>query len=354
MIRIPTACFLISALTLRGGTPEWDSLEKTGRWKLLRTQVEARLRAHPADPEVLVWRCRTLKAFGRLEEAYAAAKEAVRLAPQSADAWAWLGATAGDMAGRASLLKKMSFGTECRDAGKRALELNPKHPVGLQVMAIFYEMAPGVVGGDKAKAVACRAALSTLDPELSVRKVLGEAYQSKDPARIDHGLRQAREALPRAAWPLVASATQAMDPKVLHTQEAQAYARRALELEPTLADAYAVLAQAQAAEWKWVEVDATLARAEKAVPENLNPHYQTARWLILASREPRRAEALLRRYLTQEPEAGAPTHAGAHWRLALALEQQGRKTEALQEVRTAAAMAPKDKDIAFDLKRMGG
>jgi len=40
--------------------------------------------------------------------------------------------------------------------------------------------------------------------------------------------------------------------------------------------------------------------------------------------------------------------------LALALEQQGRKAEAIQELKLAAQGAPKDKDIAADLKRLGG
>ncbi len=354
MMLVRMACVLMGGVALCAASPEWESLEKAGRWKVLRYQVETKAKTVPKDGEVLIWRSKTLQVFGRTEEAYNTAKEAVKVLPQSADAWAQLGNTCGDMAGKAGMLKQMSYGMECKDAAQKALELNPKHPMGLRLMAGFYEQAPSIVGGDKAKAKACRATLASVDQDFAVRLQVSEAYKTKDPAKIEAALKQAIQTLPNAAWPLVSAASGAMDPKALRILEAQGYARKALELDPFNTTAYGVLAQAQAAEWKWNEVDATLARAEKAVPENLNPHYQTARWLVLASREPKRAEALLRRYLAVEPEAGTPSHGGARWRLGLALEQQGRKAEALQELKLAAQAAPKDKDIAADLKRLGG
>lgn len=348
------ACLLLAALPLCAASPEWEGLEKSGRWKVLRYQVETKAKAAPKDSEILVWRSKVLQAFGRTEEAYQLAKDATVAFPQSADAWGQLCSTAGQMAQKAGMLKKMSYATECRDAGQKALGLNPKHLQALNIMAGFYEMAPGMIGGDAKKAKECQQALAALDPDYAQRIRVSDAAKTKDPARIEAAFKQAAQALPRATWPLTGLASLAMDPKALRPQEAQAHARKALEIDPCSAAAHGLLGQALAAEWKWAEVDATLARAEKAVPENLNPHYQTARWLVLASREPARAEALLRRYLAVEPEAGAPSHAGARWRLGLALEQQGRKAEALQELKLAAQGAPKDKDIAADLKRLGG
>jgi len=301
MFMLRHALLATLSLGLTASHPEWESLEKSGRWKVLRYQVDTKARATPNDAEILLWRSKVLQAFGKTEEAYRVAKDAVTLHPKHADLWAQLGMASGDMAGRSGMLKRMSYGMECKDAAMKALELDPKHLEGLQLMAVFYEQAPGIAGGDKAKAAATRASLAALDPDAAQRFRIADATKTKDPARIEVALKEAAQALPRATWPLTRLASRALDPKAPRPQEAQAHARRALEIDPCNATAYGLLGQALAAEGKWPELDGTLARAEKAVPENLNPHYQTARWLVVATREPKRAEALLRRYLTVEP-----------------------------------------------------
>ena len=352
-IKISVFSLLFGAVSI-AASPEWEALEKSGRWKVLRTRVESKLRANPRDGEALIWRSKVLLAFGKAEESYRAAKESVQLAPQSADASAQLAASAGMMAGRASVLKKMSYATECRDAGVKALGLNPKNRTALEVMMNFYQQAPGIIGGDKAKADSCRAALESIDPEVKTQLALREVFGSKDAARIDAALKLAIQKHPKAAWPFLRAAQFALDKMPWKPQDVQAYANKALENDPYSARAYGYLAQAYAAESKWSELDATLSKAEKALPENLYPHYLAAVLLISASTEPKRAETLLRRYLTQEPEARAPSWGNARWRLGLTLERQGDKAGALKELKEASRLLPKDKNIAADLKRLGG
>jgi len=65
-----------------------------------------------------------------------------------------------------------------------------------------------------------------------------------------------------------------------------------------------------------------------------------------------RAESCFRKYLTQPPEAGKPSLAAAHWRLALVLEKQGRKDEARGELQTAVKLDPNLKEAQQDLKRL--
>jgi len=101
-------------------------------------------------------------------------------------------------------------------------------------------------------------------------------------------------------------------------------------------------------------MDATLAAAESAVPGNLGPHYQAARAIIAMRSEPARAEALLRRYLSVEPEIGMPSHAGAHWRLGQALELEGKKPEAITEMQTALRLDGSLDGAKKDLKRLKG
>jgi tetratricopeptide (TPR) repeat protein len=345
-----------------GANPEWEGLQKSGRWKVLRSQVENRLKADPKNGEALYWRSKALMAFGDGEEAYKAAKESTRLLPQSADAWAQLSASAGLMAARASVLKKMSFATECRDAGKKALELDSKNPLALEVMANFYQHAPSIIGGDKAKADSARAAHDSVDPEAKTRRALRDAYRSGDKNGFEPALKKAMQSHPKAAWPYVEAAQRAMDKNDMRPRDAQAFARAAIENDKYNARAHGYLAQSLAVEEKWAEFDAALASSEKAMPENLHPHYMAAQWLISSSKEPKRAEALLRKYTRQEPEAGAPSLGHAHRALAQALEAQGDRAGAIRELKEASKRLPKDKDsasrlnsqIASDIKRLSG
>ena len=355
--------FLCAAGTVAlGANPEWEGLQKSGRWKVLRSQVENRLKANPKDGEALFWRSKVLMAFGDYEEAYRVAKESTKLLPQSADAWAQLSASAGFMVARAGVLKKMSFATDCRDAGKKALELDHKNTVALEVMANFYRQAPGIIGGDSAKADSTRVVLDSIDPEAKARRVLKEAYRSGDKSRFESALKQAMQSHPKAAWPFVEAAHRAMDKENTRPKDAQAFAKAAIENDKYSARAHAYLAQSLAAEGKWTEFDAALANAEKIMPENLHPHYMAAQWLISSSKEPKRAEALVRKYMRQEPEGGTPSLGHAHRAMAQLLEGQGDKAGAIRELKEASKRLPKDKDsasrlsslIATDLKRLGG
>lgn len=352
MNAVQVACMLVAGLVLRGGEPTLEALQKAGHWKRIRAQVDARLKANPADGPMLVWQSRVEEAFGRPEAACATAKKATELAPQSAEAWAQFASASGSMAGRAGLLSKMGHARDCKSAAEKALSLDPKNRIALEVLAVFYEQAPGIVGGDKAKAEACRRTIAGLDPDEAFRQEVRQAYASKDKGRIESALRKAGTGRPREIWPHLWMARAALDPSVMKTQEAQAAARKAILLQPDHAEAYGLLAQALAAENRWKEVEETLFQAEQKVPDNLWPQYMVGRYLVLSNREPQRAEALFRRYLGQEPEAGCPSRAGAHWRLGLTLERQGRKAEAIAQLETSLKIHPDFSEAKKDLKRL--
>jgi tetratricopeptide (TPR) repeat protein len=103
---------------------------------------------------------------------------------------------------------------------------------------------------------------------------------------------------------------------------------------------------------RWQDLEAILVQAEKNVPDNFSPYYQAGRLLLNAGSDLSRAENYFRKYLTQEPEAGAPQHAHAHWRLGLVLEKQGRKPEAINALDTAVRLKPDLADAKKDLKRL--
>ena len=101
---------------------------------------------------------------------------------------------------------------------------------------------------------------------------------------------------------------------------------------------------------KWSDLDAALAQAERAVPEDFTPYYRAASECLQRKLELPRAERYLRKYLSQEPEPRSPSLGMAHWKLGLVLEQEGRKSDAITELQAAVKLdAPGAK---ADLKRI--
>jgi tetratricopeptide (TPR) repeat protein len=135
---------------------------------------------------------------------------------------------------------------------------------------------------------------------------------------------------------------------------AEKLALQAVQAEPWRTGGWQVLASLYAYQERYAELDDVLKRSEAAEPSHLGPWFQAGRQLVVAHKDPVRAESYLRHYLSQEPEIGAQTWASARWRLGLALEQQGKKSEAIGELNTAVKLDPKLEDAKKDLKRLRG
>src|SRR5262249_30245274 len=110
-------------------------------------------------------------------------------------------------------------------------------------------------------------------------------------------------------------------------EAAEKLAEAAVAAEPWRTGGWQVLAALQAHQGRWDDLQSTLEKSEAAEPSHLSPWYVAGRQLIVDGKEPARAEAFLRHYLSREPEIGAQSVAAARWRLGLALEKQGRKAE---------------------------
>jgi Tfp pilus assembly protein PilF len=148
------------------------------------------------------------------------------------------------------------------------------------------------------------------------------------------------------------AATLLEDPN--HLAEAEAEAKRALAMDTTRVSAWSTLATVYASSGRWVELDATLKQARAKVPDDRTPQYRAAVAILMtnAGAQMQLAETLLRDYLAQPPEGQAPSHAGAHWRLGLVFERQGRKADAIRELQTAVQMDGSLDVARNDLKRL--
>ena len=85
---------------------------------------------------------------------------------------------------------------------------------------------------------------------------------------------------------------------------------------------------------------ATFIRITELDPDNMNALYQVGRTALFANTQLDLAVRSFRRYLEHEQQPGAPSHAGAHWRLGMVYELRGMIEEARAEYEAALVLDP--------------
>lgn len=312
-----------------------------------------RLAVAPADAEANSVLARVRSEQGRHDEAIKLAEAAVAAAPGSADAQYGLSEAFGRKAGAVGVLKAGGFAGKMRKAAEAALAIDPRHADALDIMVDFHLLAPGFMGGDKKKAAEYLERLAQVDAVRGWLQKGQNASRAKDTTLAGQCYARAAEVMPPAARALVQYASW-LAPRWRDPARSERLALQAVELEPWRAGGWQVLATLYASQEHWTELDAVLARSEAVEPAHLSPWYQAGRQLVATRKDPARAETLLRHYLSREPEIGAPSWAAARWRLGQALEQQGRKADAIAEIESAVKLDPKLDDAKKDLKRLRG
>jgi len=112
-------------------------------------------------------------------------------------------------------------------------------------------------------------------------------------------------------------------------------ARKALELDPELAEARALLANALQKDWRWAEAEVEYRLAIELSPSDAAAHAGLADWLLCQGRT---EEALASARRAQEIDPRAFSGGQVGW----ILFQARRYDEAIRELRTAVTIAPKD------------
>src|SRR5712691_2437222 len=112
-------------------------------------------------------------------------------------------------------------------------------------------------------------------------------------------------------------------------------ARKALELDPELAEARALLANALQKDWHWAEAEVEYRRAIELSPSDASAHAGLADWLLCQGRT---EEALASARRAQEIDPRAFSGGQVGW----ILFQAHRYDEAIRELRTALTVKPKD------------
>lgn len=356
--RMAGVCLMVVCLGLTCAAVAADTgpaaLVSAGHFKRARVILEARVAENPQDADSLVLLARVRLAYEDHEEAARLLQQALDAQPAHSDAHVYLAETYSMKVEHAGVFEKPGMARKIRSECERALAANPNNIDAMETLLDFHLEAPGMVGGDKGKTHELAARIAKLD---AVRGNFAKAEIAAKEKRFDQQeafLLQAAAADPRSYPALVAVAELYLKERRQDYNKAADYAHKAIAVDPGRVRAYAILAQVHAARDQWPELERILAQAEKEVPDDLFPHFAAGNTLLLSGHEPARAETYFRKYLTQEPEGEAPTLAEAHWHLGLALEQQGRKHEAIREIQTALKMKPGLKEAQRDLKRLKG
>ncbi|HEY7499613.1 MAG TPA: tetratricopeptide repeat protein [Vicinamibacterales bacterium] len=325
-------------------------LMQQNHWKRVRAIAQAKLKTSPDDPEANYLMSEVFMAWGDPNAALPYAEKSVKLAPENADYRWGLAQVVGEQAEGANVFRQIGLAKRFRSETQTVLKIDPKHVEAHFGMMIYYFKAPGIVGGDKKKAHEEAEAIGRIDRAKGYMAHVRLAQEEQQRDKLEGLYRKAIEADPTLIDAYLGLINILANSG--NTAEVERYARHVQTLEPKRTNGYNGLAWSLARQKRWSDLDANLADAEAAVPDDFMPYYVAANALLGSNEDLPRAERYFRKYLSQEREAGTPSHAVAHWRLGLVLERQGRKSEAVSAMETAVKMDSALEPARKDLKRL--
>ncbi len=215
------------------------------------------------------------RASEALEKAFAADPNNSRIA-------LWLGRAFGRRAETSSVFTAPKHASKARQYFEKAVELNPKNLEALSDLLEYYLEAPGFLGGgfDKAQVVATN--MSAIDP--------AEGYWAK--AKLAEKRKEFRSA--------------------------EEQLRRAVEVSPQAVGRVLDLARFLAKQGRFLEANQSVAKAEKAHPNEPKVIYTRAEVLIQEKKDLQVAKDLLKKYMTLKLSPEDPSRADARKLLKMA------------------------------------
>jgi predicted Zn-dependent protease len=233
-----------------------------------------------------------------------------------------------------------------------ALGLDPRDLQAQEDLMEFYLLAPGIAGGDRARAQEVARGVARINASRGFLAEARLAEFDKQPDRVPALLRKAVEADPASYRARIALARYWLAAGHENPEEAARQATEAIRNDPGRIDGYSILAEADAMQDNVAALDDVLGHASENVPDDLAPYYHAAVRLMAAGKDLPRARSYLAKYLAQEPEGNQPTLAEAHWKLGDVLAKLGELADARKQWREAVRLDP-ESGARGDLRRAG-
>ena len=304
---------LAAVLLLSGaqaGAQCQPAVEKLNRDRKLdesRAQMQAAVAKNPNDDAA--WECmgRIAAAQDRPKEASGYFEKAVKINDNVATHHLWLGNALGDLADSTSKIKLPFLARRIKGEFERTVAIDPSSVDGRSALVEFYTQAPGVMGGSKDKAQEQIREIIKLNPMRGHWKQADLYARDKNVAEAEKEYIAAVQAAPDSS--------------------AAAY----------------TLGQFYQNNQKWTEAFAVYDRMEKRFPAEWAVRFQIGRTAALSGERLEQGEKEFRALIASPPsDMSNETRAGAHHRLGMILEKQGRKDLARAEYTAALSINPKN------------
>ena len=333
-----------------------SQLIEQGHFKRAEALLRPQLQKNAGDPQANFLMSRVDLAFRRVDDAIAHAEKAIAADGKNASYHAQLADALGFKTAdpKMGMFDKLSVAKRLKKEAEVAQQLDPRNESANSSLLNFYLEAPGLAGGSKTKAKEIADRVVQLDPAQGYRFQLQIARKEERKSEYETLAKKAFQAEADKFRANMSLAGFYLSQEPANLAFAEKHSRAALNLDAQRASPYIALAYLLVSQRRWDELDQMLIDSEKSVPDDLGPHYQAAKAILLSgdSQQMGRAESYLRRYLALPPEGGQPSLAGAHWRLGLVLEKQGKKDQARAEIQLAVNLDANLKPAQDDLKRL--
>jgi Tfp pilus assembly protein PilF len=275
------------------------------RFDEAKAQVSAVITKAPNDDAAYECLGRISDAMGRKREAADLFEKAIKINDKVPSHHLMLGSSLGDLGDSTSKLKLPFLARRIKGEFERTVALDPRSVDGRLGLVEFYIQAPGVMGGSKEEAQEQIAEIIKLNPMRGHFKQADLYMREKKVAEAEKEYVAAEQAVPDSS------------------------------LAGYNLGAFYVGQQ------RWTEAFAVYDRMEKRFPSEWSVRFSIGRTAALSGDRLERGEKELRA-LIAAPPADMPkaTLSGAHHRLGMILERQGRKDQARIEYQQALAINP--------------
>ena len=279
-----------------------------------RTQAKALLQKNARDHAAHECLGRADAAQDRHRDAVNHFEQAIKIEANVASYHLWLGSSLGDLADSTSKIKLPFLARRLKGEFEKTVQLDPKSVDGHWGLMQFYAQTPGVKGGnmDKAREQAREImALSQLRGHLALADL---ANREKKPAEFEKNQLEA------------------------------------LKFAPDSAFVWYNLAGWYQNQQRWADAFGIYDRMLKQFPTEHIVHFQIGRTAALSGEQLERGERELKWWMENAPkDFNKATWAGAHHRLGMVYEKQGRKELARTEYREALAIDPANENAKKSL-----
>lgn len=230
-----------------------------------------------------------------------------------ADYQEWLGNTLGTVARDANVLRQGMLAPKMKSAWEKAIELDPKRISPRFSLIEYYLQAPGFMGGSMENAEKTANEIKALNP-VEGHRALGNVYARQKKLK-----------------------------------EAEKEYIEAARLNPAYTS---VLAGFYVSQRMHEKAFALFEGVLKQNPADMSAAYQFGRTAAISGLRLNEGEAYLQKYLTYQPKANEPSHAGAQMRLAQIQEKRGNKPEAKKLYQAALQKDASLKEAKEGLQRV--